>query len=341
LFVEGATQAPVIDMNEFTIAVGTKENIAGDIHALGKKWSHDAQVIVASGKDIRAIVLEKASALFLEENLVLILVDPDKTVFDELTDQLDMLREQIHVVIYTTSALPEYLKKIAGNISIMDKDKETRMRKSVLAFLKQYDKKMTDKAFRVLVERIKDESVIESELMKLVNYIGEKPSIDSKDIQAIVVEMHEENLITLFEAIAKMDKKGVLTIFENLLTNGIHILAIHSYLARQIRLLLQAKDMEELYRANPDYATFVKTFGTWKEGLEIKTSEKKHYFPHQKPFYAHKLSKASRKIPRQTLISFFNNLTMTDGRIKSVSEGKMRGGVSFEQVHLECDLLET
>ena len=329
-----------MDMNEFIIAVGTKENLSGDIHALGKKWGPDAQVIIASGKDIKATIIEKASALFLDENLVLILVDPDKTVFDEMMGQLDMLRERIHVVIYTTSALPDHLKNIAGTISIMDKDKETRIRKSVLAFLKQYDKKMTDKAFRVLVERIKDESVIESELMKLVNYIGEKPSIDSKDIQAIVVEMHEENLITLFEAIAKMDKEEVLKIFENLLTNGLHILAIHSYLVRQIRLLLQAKDMEELYRANPDYGTFVKTFGKWKESLEIKTSEKKHYFPYQKPFYAHKLSKASRRIPRQTLVSFLNSLAMTDVRIKSMSEAKMKGGVSFDQVHLERDLLE-
>jgi DNA polymerase III delta subunit len=321
-----------MDMSEFIIAVGTKENLSGDIHALGKKWSPDAQVIVASGKDIKPTVIEKASALFLEDNLVLILVDPDKTIFDELAGQLDRLRERIHIVIYATSALPDHLKSIAGTITVMDKDKETRMRKSVLAFLKHYDKKMTDKAFRSLVERIKDESILESELMKLVNYIGEKSSIDSRDIQAIVVEMHEENLITLFEAIAKMDKEEVLTIFENLLTNGLHILAIHSYLVRQIRLLLQAKDMEELYRANPDYGTFAKTFGKWKEDLEIKTSEKKHYFTYQKPFYAHKLSKASRRIPRQTLVSFFNSLTMSDVRMKR--------GTRFDQTHMERDLLE-
>jgi DNA polymerase III delta subunit len=198
--------------------------------------------------------------------------------------------------------------------------------------LKQYDKKMTDKAFRALVERIKDESVLESELMKLVNYIGDKSSIDSKDIHAIIVEMHEDNLINLFESIAKLDNQEVLKIFENLLKNGVHILAVHSYLVRQIRLLLQAKDMEELYRANPDYGTFVKTFGKWKENLEIKTSEKKHYFPYQKPFYAHKLSKASRRISKQTLISFLNSLTMSDVRMKR--------GTRFDQFHMERDLLE-
>jgi DNA polymerase III delta subunit len=321
-----------MDMNEFTIAVGTKDNLSGDIHTLGKKWSPDARIIVASGKDIRATIIEKASALFLDDNYVLIMVDPDKTIFEELSTQLDMLRERIHVVIYTTSAPPDHVRNITGTISVMDKDKETRMKKRILSFLKQYEKKMTDKAFRVLVDRIRDESILESELMKLVNYIGDKSSIDSKDILAVVTEMHEENLITLFDAVARMDKEEVLNIFENLLTNGLHILAIHSYLVRQIRLLLQAKDMEELYRANTDYGTFVKTFGTWKESLEIKTSEKKHYFPYQKPFYAHKLSKASRRIPRQTLIAFLNSLTMSDVRMKR--------GTRFDQTYMERDLLE-
>jgi DNA polymerase III delta subunit len=328
-------------MNDFTIAIGTKENLASDIQSLGKKWSNDAHVIVASGKDIRAAIIEKSSTLFLDENTVLVLIDPDKTIFDEFMPQLEILREQIHVVIYATSPMPEYLKKLTAQVSVMEKDKETRMKKSVLTFLKPYNKKMTDKAFHFLVEKIRDESILESELMKLVNYIGDKPSIDSKDIRAIITEMHEENMLTLFEALSKMEKEKVLMIFENLLTNGVHILAIHSYLVRQIRLLLQAKDMEELYRASPDYGTFTKTFGTWKEGLEIKTREKKHYFPHQKPFYAHKLSKASRRIPKKTLVSFFNNLTMTDVRIKSISEGKIRGGVSFDQIYLERDLLET
>jgi DNA polymerase III delta subunit len=319
-------------MNEFTIAVGTKENNVSDIKALGTTWTPDAQVIVASGKEIRALIIEKASALFLDENLVLVLIDPEKNVFDELIDQLNTLLERIHIIIYTTSSPPDYLKKISSHLLIMDKDKETRMRKRVLALLKQYDKKMTDKAFRALVERIKDESVLESELMKLVNYIGDKSSINSKDIHAVVIEMHEDNLINLFESIAKLDNQEVLKIFENLLTNGVHILAIHSYLVRQIRLLLQAKDMEELYRANPDYGTFVKTFGKWKEGLEIKTSEKKHYFPYQKPFYAHKLSKASQRISKQTLISFLNSLTMADVRMKR--------GTRFDQFHMERDLLE-
>lgn len=320
-------------LSEILIAVGTKENLAVDIQILGNKWGNNRQVIAVSGKDIKATIIEKTSSLFLDENLVLIIVDPDKKVLDELMDQLNILRERIHIIIYTTSSTPpDFLKNISGQISIMDKEKESRIKKRVLTFLKQFDKKMTDKAFRFLLERIKDESNLESELNKIINYIGDKSSIDSKDINSIVNEMHEDSLISLFDSIANMDKEEVLKIFENLLKNGVHILAIHSYLVRQIRLLLQAKDMEKLYRTNQDYGTFVKTLGKLKENLEIKTSEKKHYFPYQKPFYAYKLSKASRKIPKQALISFFNNLTMSDLRMKR--------GTRFDQIYMERDLLD-
>lgn len=318
-------------MNEILIAVGTKENLAADINILGNKWGQNAQVLAVSGKDVKTTVIEKASSLFLDENLVLILIDPDKYVCAEVKDQLNMLQERIHVIIYSTSPPPDYLKGISKSILFMDKDKETRIKKRVLALLKQHDKKMTDKAFRVLLERIKEDSLLETELMKVINYVGVKSNIDSKDINIIVTDVHEDNLINLFDSLANKNKEEMLKVFENLLRNGLHILAIHSYLVRQIRLLLQAKDMEELYRANPDYGTFMKIFGKWKENLIIKTSEKKHYFNYQKPFYAHTLLKASQKIPKQTLVSFFNSLAKADIM--------MKGGTRFEQICMERDLL--
>ena len=123
-------------LKEIFIAVGTKENLASDIHILGNKWSQNPRVLVVSGKDIKATIIEKTSPLFLEENLVLTLVDPDKAIFDELRHQLDILRERIHIVIYTTSSPPDYLKKISHEMLIMNTDSETRINKRILALLK-------------------------------------------------------------------------------------------------------------------------------------------------------------------------------------------------------------
>jgi DNA polymerase III delta subunit len=319
-------------MSKIMLAVGTRENMMGDLHTIVQKWTNNPKFIVATGKEVKTAVIDMASTLFLSENTVLALVDPDAALLGALKPQLDALKERIPVVLYVTSPPSEALKALTGSVSLMERDKTARIKKSVLAFLKHYDKKMTDKAFHLLIERIKHESMLESELMKIVNYVGDKRNIDSKDIQAIVAETHEDSFITLFEAIAGMDKKEVLSIFENLIENGVHILAIHSYLVRQIRLLLQAKDIEGLFRATPEYSAFSRTFGKWKEGLEFKPMEKKHYFPFQKPYYAHKLSKISRKTAKQAFITFLEILTMLDAQIKK--------GTRYDRIRLECGLLE-
>lgn len=319
-------------MSGLTIVVGTKENIGADLRTVALQWHTDPEIIVAEGKQIKTVVTETASTLFIDASLVLALIDPDLSTMGALGNQIESLKNRIHVVIYTTSPPPDPLKEMADDLIVMDKDKDQRLRRHVLSLLKLHDKRMTDKAFSALTARIKDESILEQELMKIINYVGARTNIDSKDIQAVVVETHEDTLVTLFEAMASQNKKEMLAVFENLMANGLHILAIHSYLVRQTRLLLQAKDMEELLRANPQYALFAKTFGKWKDDLEIKPTEKKHYFPYQKPYYAYKLSKASQKMAKQSLLSFLEKLTMFDVTVKK--------GTRYERTNLELGLLD-
>lgn len=319
-------------MNEITLIVGAKENMETDIRTVALQRVKDPEVVMVEGQRTRIVVTEKASSLFLNPNLVLVLVDPDLSTLRTLKGQLDDLKGRIHVLVYTASPPPDELKQMAGDIITMDRDKGGNLKKRVLSLLKLYEKRMTDKAFETLMSRIKDESILEQELMKVINYCGGRTKIDSKDIQAIVVQTHEDTLVTLFEAMASWDKQEMLSVFENLMANGLHILAIHSYLVRQIRLLLQAKDMEELFKANPQYPVFAKTFGKWKEDLEIKPSEKKHYFPYQKPYYAYKLSKASQKMAKQSLVSLLDKLAEFDASVKK--------GTRYERTNLELALLD-
>jgi DNA polymerase III delta subunit len=191
---------------------------------------------------------------------------------------------------------------------------------------------MTDKAFDLLMERIKDESVLESELTKLVAFVGEKNTIESKDIRTIVGETHEDSLMALFEAFQKFDKKEMLAIFENLIDNGQYILAIHSYLVNQIRLLLQTKDMEEMVREGVEYPVFAKAFKKWKEDLDLQSSEKRRYLPYQHPYYAYKLSKVGHNISQKDLLAFFEMLTTFDAQVKR--------GTKYDRVRMEYGLLK-
>ncbi len=321
-------------MKDIIIAVGSKENLLEDAHVISRQLVANPEIIIASGKEkeMRNIIIEKASNLFINENLVLVVVDPGHALIDELKGQLEVLKEKIFVVIFTTNTSDKINEHIDGKIIVLEQDKEKRLRGKVRAFLQEHTKKMTDKAFELLAGRIKDESVLESELTKLIAYVGEKGTIESKDIKAIVGETHEESLMALFEAFQKFDKKEILTIFENLIENGQYILAIHSYLVNQIRLLLQTKDLEEMVREGVEYPVFAKAFKKWKEELDLQSSEKRRYLSYQHPFYAYKLYKVGQKISRKDLLAFFEMLATFDAQVKR--------GTRYDRVRMEYGLLK-
>jgi DNA polymerase III delta subunit len=321
-------------MKDIIIAVGSKENLLEDVHVIAKQLISDPELVIASGKekDMRNIIIEKASNLFINENLVLVVVDPGGALIDELKGQLQALKEKISVVIFTTSASDKISEHIDGKVIVLEQDKEKRLKGKVRSFLQGHTKKMTDKAFDLLMERIKDESVLESELTKLVAFVGEKNTIESKDIRTIVGETHEDSLMALFEAFQKFDKKEMLAIFENLIDNGQYILAIHSYLVNQIRLLLQTKDMEEMVREGVEYPVFAKAFKKWKEDLDLQSSEKRRYLPYQHPYYAYKLSKVGHNISQKDLLAFFEMLTTFDAQVKR--------GTKYDRIRMEYGLLK-
>ena len=321
-------------MKDIIIAVGSKENLLEDIHAIAKQLVSAPEIAIASGKekDMRNIIIEKASNLFINENLVLVVVDPGQALIDELGGQLQALKEKISVVIFTTNPSDKISEHIDGKVLVLEQDKEKRLKGKVRSFLQGHTKKMTDKAFDLLTERIKDESILESELTKLVAFVGEKNTIESKDIKAIVGETHEDSLMALFEAFQKFDKKEMLAIFENLIDNGQYILAIHSYLVNQIRLLLQTKDMEKMVREGVEYPVFAKAFKKWKEDLDLQSSEKRRYLPYQHPYYAYKLSKVGHNISKRDLLAFFEMLTTFDAQVKR--------GTKYDRIRMEYGLLK-
>ncbi len=319
-------------MTDITTIVGTKENMAEDVRTFLQKTHANAQILFVSKKDMRSTVIERASALFIAQDSVLVLVDPDKELLEGLKEQLQALKERMPVILYLTST-PTGNTGLMGSITVvMEQEKEKRVKNKVLTMLRKQDRVMTDKAFKLFREKIKDESMLESELMKLIDFVGERREIRSGDVSAIVTETHEDNLLNFFETIAQIDKKEMLDTFDNLLSNGLNILAIHGFLAKQTRLMLQAKDLEEIFRAGQEYPAFSKTFGKWKEGIELTPIDKKLYLPYQKAFYAYKLSQTSRRFKKKDLLFFFDMLLSFDAEVKS--------GTKHDRSYLEQGLLE-
>lgn len=303
-------------MKELLVAIGSKENILEDIHVLARRYAGQPDIAIAQGKDLKQAVIEKASNLFLAENLVVAVVDPGAADAAAIKDHLYVLKERIGVIVYLTSDAKDVQEILGGKTVVLEKDKDKRIRERVRMTLKGNGKKMTDKAFALLTTRIRDEAILDQEVLKLIGYVGDRATIESKDINAVVAETHEESLMALFDAFSKMDRKEVLGIFEGLIENGQHILVIQSYLVNQMRLLIQAKDLEPHIVDVRAYPAFAAVFKKWKEKTAVETSGKKRYLPYQHPYYAFKLSGTSRRIPKQSLIEFYEFLCFLDAKIK-------------------------
>ena len=286
-------------MGEFIVAIGSKDNLVEDISLLARKWLENPKIVALTGPTMKAGIVEKASALFIDTNVVLALLDPERSLLEAVKDQLLTLKEKINSIVYYTGVKPDVPAFLGSAPVQMEQDREMRVRERVLSSTRGRRKKMTDKAFALLKERIKDEVLLEQELGKLLDYVGDRETIELRDVATVVTQTHEDTLITLFDAMAQRNHKELIGILENLLAQGVHILAVQSYLVRQIRLLLQAKDMEDLLTTEMDYKMFSKTFTTLKESLDFAPKERKHYSPYQKPYYAFKLSKTSMKFSKR------------------------------------------
>jgi DNA polymerase III delta subunit len=313
------------------LAFGLKDNFLEDVHLLARNWSDNARIVLVAGAAVKETILEKASALFVEENLVLAMLDPSASVIGELTTPLNVIKERIGIIIYSTSPdfnLPSALDAERVN---MEKEKQARVKGKVLAAVRLEGKKMTDKAYALLKERIRDEAFLDQELAKLIAYVGDKKLIEVKDVGAVVTEIHEENFISLSEAMARKDRKQIVSILDTLLSQGMNLLAVHGFMTRHIGLLLQARDAEEFFAEAPEFRQFSKEFTGLKNVLDAVPAEKRNFLAYQKPYYAFNLCKTGLKFTDETLLSFFTMLTQFDRMVKK--------GTKHDRVNLEVGLL--
>ncbi|MCX8021577.1 MAG: hypothetical protein N2745_02265 [Syntrophorhabdaceae bacterium] len=319
-------------MGKIIIIVGSKENLTEDIKAFSEKLSYSQKVQMVSKKDMKQVLLDKASSLFMEEDLTLVLVDPDRNQIKDLEGHIQVLKDRMTVIIYTYAPLIDPLPLEGAVTFVVEKEKEKRIKERVLSLLKKHGKVLTDKGFARFKEKIKDEAFLESELMKLINYVGERKEIKSGDVDTIVTETHEENLLNFFEIIAKRDKKGVIEKLEMLIESGLNILEIQAFLIRQARLMLHGKDMEDLFRTHKEYSAFLKVFNRWKDAFDDLEGDRKLYLPFQNRYYAFKIVNTGLQLRRGALIDLLDRFAYTDRKLKR--------GSKHDRIYLEESLIE-
>lgn len=154
----------------------------------------------------------------------------DSTVFVIMATRIDkrkkfvkMLFEKADVVEFKKpydNQIPSWIRYIATNLGL----------------------EVSDDAVHLLHRLVGHHlSEIESELMKLGDYVGDRKKIEAPDVSAAVTRSKEENVFDFARAIGEADRVKALEQLVGLLDQGQSEIGIVSLVARHIRLLMTIK----------------------------------------------------------------------------------------------------
>ena len=149
------------------------------------------------------------------------------------------------------SRLVKAIKRVGKYVSFTPLEsgqslKNDKLFQSVASRLEEFEKKITPGAFNRLRKRTGNNmSLIFEELDKLIAFVGEKPQIDERDIQALVTDSSIDSIFALTDAIGKKSATQALSSLHSILNSGEPPIKVNALIARQIRLMLQAKLLVE------------------------------------------------------------------------------------------------
>jgi DNA polymerase-3 subunit delta len=98
---------------------------------------------------------------------------------------------------------------------------------------------------------------IESEILKLKDFISPRTRIEVEDVQQVVSKSREESVFQWTEAVASKDRIKAFELLAGLLDQGQSEVGIVVLMARHVRLLLKIKKGQELGYSGPRLAQYV------------------------------------------------------------------------------------
>ena len=155
------------------------------------------------------------------------------------------------------SRLVKAIKRVGRHVSFTPFEsgeslRDDKLYQSVKTELDGFGKKITPGAFNLLRKRTgNDVGLIFEELDKLTAFVGEKTQIDERDIQTLVANSSFDSIFALMDAIGKKSTSQALSSLHSVLNSGEPPIKVNALIARQIRLMLQAKLLVENGKLNP------------------------------------------------------------------------------------------
>lgn len=170
-----------------------------------------------------------------QEELLAYLNDPSPTSCLVLTGRRLDLRTRLAAAIQKKGMLLRF-----------DRLEADSLKESLLAAAKEQSVRLQPEAISLLMALVGDDfRQLIYNVEKAALFVGGREEISAKDIEALVGETRVRSIFQLTDAVSGRDLDVALRCLASLLGSGEEPLAIIGMLARQIRLLVRAKGLQE------------------------------------------------------------------------------------------------
>ncbi|MBZ0159656.1 MAG: DNA polymerase III subunit delta [bacterium] len=170
-----------------------------------------------------------------QEELLAYLNDPSPTSCLVLTGKRLDLRTRLAAALQKKGMLLRF-----------DRMEADTLKEALLATAKEQGTRLQPDAIDLLMALVGDDvRQLMYNVEKVALFVGEREEISAKDVEALVGETRVRSIFQLTDAVSGRDLDVALRCLTSLLESGEEPLAIIGMLARQIRLLVQAKTLQE------------------------------------------------------------------------------------------------
>lgn len=146
--------------------------------------------------------------------------------------------------------------KTEGRVTELPFQDEKTLKRWILGFVKKEQKQITESTLNHFLDKVgTDMENIQGELEKLFCYTQGKPEITVEDVEAICVTQITNRIFDMVNAAAEGRQREALDLYYDLIALKEPAMRILFLLTRQVRLLMQVKEMQELHFAQKEIAS--------------------------------------------------------------------------------------
>ncbi len=161
-----------------------------------------------------------------------------------------------------------------------------------------------------------------TELEKLIFFVGERGTVEEKDVEEVVGKTSEDSIFDLTTALSEKNQLAALAALRSLLDQGTHHLMILTMIVREIRLLLQARilvDSGKLpkFNSSMEYGWFQNNIHPVLSGVADTISIPKDFLTNKHPFVIFNALRNCSRFTYPRLINFLEELLELDRSFKS------------------------